>query len=594
MFSKSSSKKSSGLGLVEIALLLMMASLALIPLTQMLGKSEGGDGSSLTTLNRQRTRELVAANNIMERALSGEILTQNIANEGQLYNSIGNNAFNLNNVPVNGNEVYYPSKTGTYTYGDSTQGVRLKYRWTLSDTSYKKDEADLVNWDETANQESPEQCNPYNTYDLGTNACWGQITPLGNRIVKATLDVFDAYASPDAKPTYTFSTFLFGQGEVDIPETQRVGVAVVLDVSGSMGMGKSNYGRNYRRIFSPFLANRFEREDALPPGLNLTADDLDMFDDRKLDIVWNMPEDDPETPYDERFPGPGILKMPDIQRDDFEDEEAITDWLIALDNNRNRRRQQYDRYFDDLHGTDDYNPVTMERWRQHVVPRIPRIEAARSALLGFLVALEEDLELTQNTEMAFITFQSSNREKLEVPLESAEMTKDPANFNVKRPRFKKIRERFLWINRWDEKYGSGWRRRSIRADGGTNLRDGMELAVEELLSGDNLTQRFIIVLMDGDPNPNRGDNSRDANVDYAEYIFNKHKIQVYTIGFAGLSNQGKNMLQGMAEKSKGDFYYADDPEELRDIFVSISYKLRKELVLARVDRYNGALAGQLR
>jgi uncharacterized protein YegL len=591
--------KQKGLGLVEVALLLMMASLALVPIVQMLGKSGGQNGSSVVTLNRQRTRELVAANNIMERAMAGEILSFNVGSTNALYNSAGSNQFDLDEVPVSGQAgfvKYYPSQTTTYNYGDETQGVRLKYRWTLKDVSHERDVKDVP--------ASGKCTSNFNVYDADTNGCWNLVTPKGNRIVLATLDVFDSNATSTSAPSYTFSTFLFAKGTVEATEVDRVGLGLILDVSGSMAWFKippdanTLYENNYETITSPFLKDRYHREGSLGDGLE--AKHVKLFDDRYLDIVWAKPTDDTSTPYNETFMSPGVLGTKPCGEFLTENLNTSTDsgrgetnginWFVLRKNkNDNTNYTHTYRYMcENLGKTTNY-------WNTEVVPRITRIEAARSAMLGFLVALEEDLDLIKNMEMGFVTF--SDGSKVEVPLESAQMTEDPAQLNALRPRFKANRDKFVWINRFDAKYPKNSdksKRRSIVASGGTNTRKGMESMVAELLKKTNLTQKFIILLTDGDPTTSYTNNTQAKNVAYAKEIFEKHGIKVYTIGFAGLSASGQKMLEDMAKESKGQFYYATNPDELRQIFVSISYTLRKELVLSRVDKYNGQLAAQLK
>ena len=588
-----SNSKALGLGILEIALLLMVASLALIPLTNMIGKGSAGDGSSLTTINRQRTREMVAANNIMERALSGEVLSQNISNENELYNSLPNNQFNLNTIPVNGDTVYYPSKTDTYDYGDSTQGVRLKYRWTLVDVSHERDRNDQLNWDETTRQSSSEKCNPYNTYDSRTNACWTQITPKGNRVVKATLNVFDLNSKNTNKPTYTFSTFLFGKGSYAIPENPRVGIAILLDTSNSMLWYRDPNSNqvikdgHINKLTTPYLKDRFHREDALAGSLS--ASNVKLYDDRNLDITWSLPTDDSTTPYKDNYLKKDVLGFPNCNDFKNRSKKAI-DWFVYRDSNDSKLDRQHEKTFKHLCNNGSYN---MSHWETKMVPYISRIEAARNALLGFLVALEDDLELVQNMEMSFVTFEIEA--KVRVPLEVAQLEKDPANFNAERPRFKEIRDKFSWLNRYDEKYGfDKTKSRMIFTEGRTQTRYGMEEAVAELNKGKNLTVKLIILLTDGAPYPNEGDNTNEALVKYAKFAKDKHNISTYTIGFAGVSQKGQEMLRDMAKESKGQFYYANDPNELREIFNALSYELRREMVLARVERYNSQLSNQLR
>lgn len=571
----------AGLGLIEVAIVFVLLTLAVAPIIAMMGKSGGGDGSTATTLNKQRTRELVAAHNIMERSLAGEILSFDVQNTGQLYNSLSLNNFDINLVPINGTPISFPN-TGTYEYGDESQGLRLRYRWTFKDESHIKD-LDL------------DSCNISNP-NPSTSGCWRRMTPSGNRMVRATLDVFQADAAATDTPSYTFSTFLFSQDTLNKQETPKVGVVVVLDRSGSMMWfddlaWPSAVYFGYEGVSSPFLKDRFHRTGGLPAGLNNS--DIELFDDRDLDITWSMPKDDPNTPFDETYLRQGTLKLPTC---DFEN--SALDWYVHKapvgkndpDTGREYRADQKNHYFDDV--CKDTSGWSTKKWSKRIVPKISRIEAARNALLGFLVSLENDDDLVRNLELGFVTY--SDKAEREVDLEAYQLKKDPANKNVLRPRYANSRDKFTWINRYDANYGSDpATRRTIAAGGKTNTYDGLKEARDNLMKHTNINNRIIILLTDGDPDPDTGNNSRNSLINYAAELNKKDGIKLFTIGFSGLSKDGRKMLEKMAENSEGLFFYANSAEELNKIFYSLSYELRRQLIMARVERYDDTFASKL-
>jgi uncharacterized protein YegL len=554
--SKAVMSASQGMTLIEVALILLLGTLMFIPIINTLGsKTAGGSGTgmSATSSNAQHTREIVAANNIMDRALGGEIMSKNVAALSDLV-ATGGNTFNLAAVPTNGTPVTFPAANGaTYTYGDEDQGVRMQYRWRMQDVSY--DSAGV------------------------------RLTPEGNRVLRATLDVYPVGAATTDPPSYTFSTYLYSSENYTPPGDPRVGLALILDTSGSMQEAPNADNAPVNAITTPFLKDRFHREDALPAGTTLSTADLNLYDDRKLDITWSQPTDNVETQFNETFLKQAVLGLPTCDLSSNTTSTALKNWFYTINNVTSQKQPL-------LNICGDFSALTSTQWKNQVNGNITRIEAARNALLGFTVAIENDTDLTKNLDLGFVTFENSA--KLEAPLESAQLINDPANSNIGKLRFKNNRDRMSWINRYDEKYGTNGNKRTIDAAGGTYTQRGMEAARTALLARTGLAKRIIILLTDGDPNPDSGNNSRTylANT-LAKNYYKNDGIQIYTIGFAGLSAGGETMLKKMAENSSGQYFYADNGDDLNKIFFTLSYELRKQLLLTRVTRYTPGLGTQL-
>jgi hypothetical protein len=299
---------SPGMTLIEVALVLLLGTLMFIPIVNTLGsKNAGGSGAGLssTSFNAQHTREIVAANNIMDRALGGEIMSKNVAALSDLVNTTGN-TFNLAAVPTNGTPVTFPAATGaTYTYGDEDQGVRVQYRWRIKDVSYDS---------------------------AGT-----RLTPEGNRVLRATLDVYPVGAAATDPPSYTFSTYLYGSENYSSPGDPRVGLALVLDASGSMAESPNGNRPKSSGLTTPYLKDRFHREDALPTGTSLSSAELNLYDDRNLDIVWSQPTDNVSTQFNETFLKVDVLGLPTCDLTDTTTPAALRNWFYQVTNANSQR-----------------------------------------------------------------------------------------------------------------------------------------------------------------------------------------------------------------------------------------------------------------
>ncbi|APX97935.1 hypothetical protein BB347_15680 [Natronorubrum daqingense] len=107
------------------------------------------------------------------------------------------------------------------------------------------------------------------------------------------------------------------------------------------------------------------------------------------------------------------------------------------------------------------------------------------------------------------------------------------------------------------------------ADGGTNMADGFELALNDYENyGEDDQERVTVLLSDGQNNYPEDDAAMDAQVERA----NELNVTLYTVGLGGLEHDPipEDELEEWAEQTGGSFHSTDDAEELFDLFETIA------------------------
>lgn len=334
-------QREKGFTLIEAAVVILLLSIALIPIINMLSnRTSDGNGNLMTATKAGRvlSEEQAVANTIMEKAIAGDNSIKHplMAEDGSILSF--NNDGQFVKLDTNGNfttALYTPSNAGfgaddyygsaladttnrrytypRYRYGDSN----VFYQWVVSDASMREVYSD-------ASMTSSE----YKTF-----------MPKGNNLVKGVLRVFSGDdARTSNTPEYTVSTYFFKNttknAATDDQFVDKIGIVLATDISGSMHManatGATVTGYQVASDWDNFIGElhipenkdhlwRWQETDdsqsnALPlrysSGLS-GQDTQDMisvaapyltYRPNKNDLFFGAKVDDnPITPYDERY-----------------------------------------------------------------------------------------------------------------------------------------------------------------------------------------------------------------------------------------------------------------------------------------------------
>src|SRR5689334_7845994 len=112
--------RQAGLSLLEVAMLMMILTLALVPLIRHLGGPTGSQGNSSRMVGMQ-TKEVLLANTLIEEALSND------------YSSLGcNSAFNPSSFPAIGTFASFPASSRCV---NNSYNQPLYYQWIVNNAS---------------------------------------------------------------------------------------------------------------------------------------------------------------------------------------------------------------------------------------------------------------------------------------------------------------------------------------------------------------------------------------------------------------------------------------------------------------------------
>lgn len=117
----------------------------------------------------------------------------------------------------------------------------------------------------------------------------------------------------------------------------------------------------------------------------------------------------------------------------------------------------------------------------------------------------------------------------------------------------------------------------VDSSGGTNLTAGLKKSIEELIdNGDSAAKKYVIFLTDGDGA-------------YSNTVLNpafEHDITIHTIGLG--DGVKSNLLQSIADLTKGNYYFASVDTELEDLYDRIGDDTLG--ALSKIRLCNGAIS----
>lgn len=555
----------SGLSLLELAIVMVFISLALIPIVRMTGGPTSSDGNA-AQITGTKNKEALLANTMINKVLAGDYSNFKCGGNGS---------------PLSFNpQTELPQGTQVASFGrcQSANGNNpLYYEWKVLNLTASNNK---------------------------------QALPSQNQYFQATFRITDARNNDLlTMPVNFFHNF----GAFEQPNTQT-GVMLSMDISGSMAYYAKNLipyfsGSNnsyYQGIFysSPYMFYRYKNFPtssnwgsfpANPPNQVV----LNMWDDSQLDlstgkqIAGSSPagkDPNPETPYNEAFPfsqvtaanpafgqwGSGVLGSGDCTSNN----DAI--WS----NDRNLRYTFLPYPIDNTNNSRNIvNQLCRQKastadWSNTINQNLSRIEAARTAALSLLLNLESTPSVAQSIEMGFIPWDHYAHTQQMVALEKASVIP-----GVPGVHFRNMRDRLLWINRADP--ASNTSGNPVVASGATSIYEGVEYARRQLLAK-NFDRRIIVLLTDGDPYPESGLNTKANLPGYALNTLghNAPKNQQVTLFTVGLIAADNNLLNNMATGTPdGQNFAANDVADLKPIFDAISYQIQKLALLSTADRY---------
>lgn len=520
-------RRAKGLSLIELALVMVIVTIALVPVIRMVGgpNSSSGQGNA-TRVVGLRSKEILLANSLLERALSSDLQVL----------SCGNSFNPLTSLPTVGQSTDFP--TGSRCT-DNTYNQPLYYQWTVR------------NMDAS-----------------------GSDIPMGNHYYTSTLNVWDKPSG--GTPLITLPTFLFWNESGTLATSNSTGIVVVLDSSGSMTAGQIETAfapRGAGNSASPFLKYRYA-DPAI--GYNPPASiALNINNNAQLDVVSALNADDPDTPWDDRYIKPGILGIPPGPASC---DTSMANWnaggsvwqsppIFAFDDNDDRDRA---RAICLLTGV----PSDFV-WQTTMNLYFSRIEAARSSLLNFLVSMEADPSLYQNTKLGFVTFSTDVVDRV-VTLESI----DGNN------RYPQMRRWFTWINRQG---GS----RMIPATGSTNMYGALRRGAQVAFSDPTLDNRIVFLVGDGAPMvaPTNHSAFQTLSTQIGNGTFPGANGKTATVFTLGLLSSDPDLPAYMRDDIAlrtpgGQFFYAQSIGDVDPIFNQIKYQIQRVILLNKSNRFN--------
>ncbi|KXK52828.1 MAG: choice-of-anchor D domain-containing protein [Chlorobi bacterium] len=111
------------------------------------------------------------------------------------------------------------------------------------------------------------------------------------------------------------------------------------------------------------------------------------------------------------------------------------------------------------------------------------------------------------------------------------------------------------------------------ANGGTRLYDAVDTALNRVLQRNLPGRRVIVILSDGDDEGGFLQNRIDAIVARSQ-----NNVRIFTIGLgSGLTANGINTLQQMANRTGGSSFFTNNPDTLVQIYLTIAQQLSRSI-----------------
>lgn len=381
-------KRNKGFSLIEVAVILLFISLAMVPIVANISGPGGQYGTgnarvsgSGTTLVGSKHKEITLANALMERLLSGDMSILN--------SPIGGGTCTNGSVPA-----VNSGATQTFNCFSTQYNQQVYYQWIVTDRS----------------REFPGNQNS------GTNT-------MGNDFYRATLNIYnnDTWSGT---PILTMPTIAFRNTQSPTQPANTTGIVMVLDISGSMDSAGIDASGNDMGS-SIRLPYRYSDTGYTPPATIAR----NLFTNSDLDVVAAANTDDPDTDFDDRYPQNTRLGITNCGNaaDPIFGSAASAKWRNICTRYDNPSSPYNNIPGRDIGFTDE---------------NLSRIEAARSSLLNFLLTIEKDPTLRNNIRLGFVTYSGTSTTP-QVPtaltgsLESANGAGNYVN----------MRRRLTWLNR---------------------------------------------------------------------------------------------------------------------------------------------------
>lgn len=612
-------KYSKGFTLIEAAVVILLLSIALVPVIKMVSHTSGdgsGDLNTGITSGRSLSEEQAVANAIMEKAVAGDtsVVHPVVAQDGSILGFDATGKFvKLDSTGAYTTTVYNPETDKAPESGNvpaaSSHNTTAR---TITYPKYQYESTDIYyQWvvkDSTMQEYDPD----------GTGTAPSEYTsfmPEGNSLVKAVLKV---YSGPGAKtsttPDYSVSTYFFKNTSDAIASgdqfSDKIGIVFAVDVSLSMKMSNvvgtngNDFFENAAPLAVPLFQWRPGYEAGTPLPLRMSSG-IYGYDPAAVsspylvyrsgvnDLFFGTKTDDPITPYDERY-NPCLIPASgneDLPYSAGLDATAINSKLSEYCDNFTNPHIPYDggsgyrdifvkvptrpvssitssftSYFDDsdanwaqyvmggyknaTFGTECTNESNIDTGRCYyytsagvrlftdaealdsiklndaasylfgqpdnpvvIQNYLSRIEAARTALLSFVLTIENNSELVNNFRLGFVPFstevQDGSYSGLNIGPNEVQQLEAPASGTAT---FNGIKSRLLRINRACAFSGTQYHSdipscpgttQPITLSGQTNLAHALYHAKDIFdtyeASHDPLAKKLVILLTDGAP-----------------------------------------------------------------------------------------------
>lgn len=535
-------------------MLMLILTLALAPMIKMMGGPSSAQGNSARVVGTQ-SKEVLLANTLIEQAL---------ANNYSSFNCGG--SFNPASFPATSVSSSFPSNSRCSTTAYTQQP--LYYQWTVRNAA---------------------QAN--------------SLMPTGDQYYNAVLNIYAG--SSGGNPILSLPTsFFYNASGATTPQT-KTGIVVIQDISGSMMWGQNDYDTVNSTgdsipfgavVAPPYLRYRYSDPAwgynppasialAYASGGNAHNDQLDVFSAKTAD--------DPTTPWNDMYLGTGILGTPNCSLNNA--------WNSA----NWQGSQLYSQNINSLGGAWNFNygngqmyqsqPTIQNTlinicnrspdWNTMMNNNVARIEAARGSLLNFVVSMEADPNLYNNTRLGFETFSSPNSGADNDPSGQGYDVRVALESIDANNRFANMRRQISWMNR----EGPG----QINAFNGTNYTAPINKAEQMLLNDPTLMNRFILLVSDGAPNGPGDTHSQLAalatQIGNGTYPgANGKTTTMFTLGLMSDDPQMPQFLQtDLAQNTPaGQYFQANNVGDVSPIFDQIKYQIQKVILLNQTTRYN--------
>lgn len=547
VFNQHSQSGHFGFSLVEMAMVLVFISLAMVPIVSMINGQTSTEGN-VTRVSAIKSKSALFANSILESALTGDYT-------GQFGINCGNNVI----WPTDGspNQTYNCNNIGPYN-------TPMSYQWNLR----------LVS---------------------GNNASNAEEIIQGNKLYVASLNVYES-ATAGGAPVLTLPTYLMQDIGGDTISSESTGMVLALDTSGSMAWPETNNAISPTQgVSSPFM--RYRYSNYAPVAANVPVNlQLNMWDNSQLDLVYAQStqtpaDDDPEpfTAFNEAYPyaaGPannmGYPFTPPLNCTDPTVDLRGTEfeWIFHRNNIRGNNSSNQNNIADLCRAK-----ASQADWENVVNANLSRIEASRTGAISLLLEMESDPDIASNIDMGFISW-SGSAITTEVNMESSVPMMGLGE------RFPNMRQRLLWINRYDMNAGGNIMNggNNIGPGGGTPMDLALRRAVDVVRdsAARDYGRKIIILLTDGEPSPATGDNTNANLISYANSVGNgepveSERITIFTIGLIGAD---PTLMSNIANATpNGQAYVTSDISELKAIFEQIAYQAKRLALLSKGNNY---------